>query len=173
MTIRNDNESDELYLYDPKADAELLTTEQAAEYLGYSYPYMRNIVSAGGLKWWRQAGQTSLFRKSDLNVFKLGRNRDATPEDKAKLESLPLKMEAMLHIDQGLGSALVHHEELKDFEWADVPKIHARLKERYNKDLPFSLEVKTPDGGLWQTEYQPETWIEAKLKKLFRKREKK
>lgn len=173
MTILNDGEKSEKYLYDPKADVELLTTEQAAEYLGYSYPYMRNIVSAGGLKWWRQAGQTSLFRKSDLDVYKVSRNRNATPEDKAKLESLPLKMEAKLRIDQGFGSALPQYEELKDFEWANIPKIHARLKERYNKDVPFILEVRMPDGGAWQTEYQPETWLEAKVKDFFKKRGKK
>lgn len=150
------------YLYDPKTGAELLTTEQAAEYLGYNYASVRHIVSDGGLKPYTQAGKTLLFRIADLRDYKLSRKGTETDEIRAKLDSLPAQMTASIEVGNSLN---VHKYDLGTFTWADIPKIRANMKAKHGKDQPMSIKVKSPDGCYWKIDYEPETWLDRAFKK--------
>lgn len=158
------------YLYDPKTGGALLTTEQAAEYLGYNYASVRHIVSEGGLKSCAQAGKTLLFRKADLEAYIISHARGRTAEEHDIVKALPTELEAELKIDQGLGSGLAYSHKLKGFDWSDIPKIRANLKFKYRKDMAFEILIKTPDGSLWRIEHQPEGRIEKAFKRLLGKK---
>ncbi|HAF96125.1 MAG: hypothetical protein A2X34_09330 [Elusimicrobia bacterium GWC2_51_8] len=176
----------EKYLCDPETGEDLLTTEQAADHLGYNYASVRHIMriekdKPEGLKPWGQVGKTWLFRKTDIETYKISRKRVGTEDDKAKIEAIPDKLEAKIEplsdklkaevgIDVGLGKMFPQDNKIESFTWSDIPKIRASIRKKYGKDRPFAITVESPDGSLWTIKYEPQPWIESQFKKLFRKR---
>lgn len=153
------------YLYDPGTGEELLTTKQAAEYLDYHYDYMRKIASEGKIKFHQLAGKTLLFKKKDLNIY-LAKIKDNTDNSREKTENLPENLKAEISIDQGTGHLWEHpYKEINDFKWEQLPLIKAEINSKFGKDLPFTIEIASPDGSSWEIRHNPPTWFE----KLFKK----
>jgi len=155
------------YLYDPQIGSELLTTEQAADYLGYHYASVRHIVSEGGLKPCAQAGKTLLFRKSALRDYKVSRKGTETAEIRTELDSIPEGTTASIEVG---GSFLVEKYKRSNFTWSDIPKVRADANAKHKKDMPFTIKVRTPDGSFWKIEHEPETLLEKVFQKLSGKK---
>lgn len=134
--------------YDPKLDSEIFTTEQAAEYLGYTYKYMRQVLCEGKLKSYDNAGMTRLFLKSDLDVYL--RKRDGIQQKPQDVSSASQKIVATVHVP---GVLMEDRYQIKDFDWDELPKLHGRLKAGYGKDIDFRVELRTPAGGTWNVRY--------------------
>ncbi|MGD9641573.1 MAG: excisionase family DNA-binding protein [Elusimicrobiales bacterium] len=135
--------------YDPKLDSEIFTTEQAAEYLGYTYKYMRQVLCEGGLASYDNAGKTRLFLKAELDKY-IGA-RDGKRPSKTGLPETSEKIEAAVSV-QGALTELGRHK-IKDFSWDQLPKLHSRLKADYGKDVEFSVKLRNPEGGTWDIRY--------------------
>lgn len=133
--------------YDPKVDSEIFTTEQAAEYLGYTYKYMRQVLCEGKLRSYDNAGMTRLFLKADLDVYR--RKRDGTPAQKDGGE-VSHRITATVHVP---GVLMEDRYKIKDFDWEALPKLHSRLKADYGKDIDFRVELRNPEGGTWNIRY--------------------
>lgn len=157
-------------LYDPSTGTQLLTSNQAAEYLDYHVVSIRRLVGDGTLKPAKKAGKTLLFQREDLDRF---RATSAWASRKAAIErplnppqQPPDRLEATIRLDFGLGSVLRQPmEPIMDFSWNQVPLIRAEIDNKYG-NVPFEIEVKSPEGGLWSVSYEPPTWVERAWKKL-------
>lgn len=160
---------DKDYLYDPKVGANLLTTEQVADCLGYNYASVRHIVSEGKLKSYRQIGGTLLFIEAAVKSYAINHPKTGIDEFRDKTDKIPNGLEAKVAVDLGLGAAFKHAmEKVKDFTWEDIPRLKAKIKNKYGKDKPFTITVNSPDGCIWEIEHLPPTWIDDALKKLKR-----
>ncbi|MBI2789814.1 MAG: helix-turn-helix domain-containing protein [Elusimicrobia bacterium] len=157
-------------LYDSVTGGHLLTCTQVAEYLDYHVVSIRRLVGEGSLKPAEKAGKTLLFRREDLDRF---RATSAWASRKASIErplippqQPPDRLEATVKLDFGLGSVLRQPmEPILNFSWNQIPLIRAEIDSKYG-NLPFEIEVKSPDGGLWSISYEPPTWVERMWKKL-------
>ena len=158
--------------YDPKADSDVLTTEQAAAYLGLTYEYMRQLVSDGAIKQHDNAGKTLLFSKLALNAYKV--KRDGDPELKEKLDALPDKLKATVWVDIPVRKILKHKQpEIASFSWDELPKLKARLRQEYGEDMYFRVKVDSPDGSEWRIAHQPSYLLKEILNKAFKRGKKK
>lgn len=156
----------EQYLYDPTTGETLLTTRQAAEYMKYHYASLRKVISQGKIKLCKLAGKTLLFKKADLDIY-LAKNSEMTEEHYKELDGLPEKLEAEITIDPGLGGAFTHpYKKIDNFTWEQIPLIKAELFAKYGKNMPFSIEIKSPDGSAWSISHEPPLLWE----KLFKNR---
>ncbi len=155
-------------LYDSSTGADLLSVKEAAEYLDYHPISIYRLVKQKALKF-RRVGQTLLFEGSDLEKYK-HHNRWAAKKANVKqvtggLPVAPKTMEAELSVDFAF-SPLPHTlGTLKNFAWADLPKIRADIH-RVHGDRPFSLSVKSPEGGVWTVEYAPPSFFENLVKRV-------
>lgn len=158
------------HLYDPTTGETLLTAEEAAGYLNYHRVSIRRLVSQDMLKPYKRAGNTLLFLKADLDRFKL---TNAWAARKASVErpqitpqEPPLNLEATVKLDLGLGSIFRKPlEPIKNFNWDQIPLIRAEVDSKHG-NIPFEIEIKSPDGGLWTVSYDPPTWAQEVFKKL-------
>ena len=157
-------------LYDPSSGAKLLTAEEAADYLNYHVVSIHRLVGTGSLKSHRRTGRSLLFQKEDLDRFRLtsdwAARKASMPKPQDPPEQPPSKLEAKVRLDFGLGSIFQEPlDAIKDFSWDHIPLIRAEIDHKYG-NRPFSIEVKSPDGGLWSISYDPPTWLERTWKNL-------
>ncbi|MBI4524055.1 MAG: helix-turn-helix domain-containing protein [Deltaproteobacteria bacterium] len=162
------------HLYDPITGEKLLTAEEAAVYLDYHRVSIRRLVSQGVLRPYKRAGNTLLFLKADLDRFKL---TNAWAARKASVEIPPVapqkppsNLEAAVKLDLGLGPIFGKAlEPIKNFTWDQIPLIRAEVDSKHG-NIPFEVEIKSPDGGLWIVSYEPPTWFERLAKNFKKKR---
>jgi excisionase family DNA binding protein len=154
--------------YDPRIDSDIFTTEQAAEYLGFTYKYMRQVLCTENIPSYDSAGKTRLFLKAALDAYKARKSNDS--ELKAQVAARPDKLKAKVWVDIPLTKMLKHKQpELKDFTWEELPKLRARIKDEYGEDLDFTVKVSNPEGGNWDIRYHPASPLENTIKKVAEK----
>lgn len=165
-------------LFDPQTGSRMMTLQESADYLNYHPISLFRPMKEGILKPRSRAGKTLLFMQEDLDRFRLTSTWAARKSTIKKPLETPEKPVAKLEaaISLNMGSSYDHClDPIKNFTWDQVPLIRARINNKYG-NIPFDIEVKSPDGGLWSVEYQPPTWIEKLGKtvaKFFKRRLKK
>ena len=165
--------TEEAKIYDAEVGAHYMSVKDAAEYLGYDEFSIRNLISKGVLKPYRKIGNKCMFLKEQLDRF---RATNPWAQRKAELKetgvkappSSPDQLKAVVRMDVVPGAVVGLVDESIDFSWNQLPLIRAKIHNVHG-DIPFSVEVSGPDGGVWQIGYQPPTWIEKLWKKMVGK----
>ena len=145
--------------YDPKRDSDIFTTEQAAEYLGYTYKYMRQVLCAGDLESYDNAGKSRLFLKAELDNYLRGR-RGGLPVKTAASGSASV-IAATVYVHGNIMEKGRH--QIKNFAWDELPKLHSRLKTDYGKDVEFTVKLRNPEGGTWDIRYCRPNFVDKAL----------
>ena len=156
------------YIYDPQSGSELMSVEQVGDYLGYNRASIWRLVSKKELAPYKKVGKTCLFLKNDILRFQA---TNAWAAKKASIEMMenppeepPNKLEAVVRVDIGIGFPDILKPD-PDFIWEKIPMIKAEVSTIYG-NRAFTISIKSPDGGLWEIEYQPPTLIEKIIDKI-------
>ena len=157
-------------LYDTTTGENLLSCVEAADYLNYHPASVRRLACEGTLKPEKRAGNALLFQRAALDRFKKtsawAARKSALNMPESPPPELPPSLEASISLDLGFGA--VFRETLapiKNFTWSQLPILKAEIDSKYG-NLPFDVEVKSPDGGIWSVAYEPPTWLERVFKKI-------
>ena len=135
-------------LYEKGTGAELLTSKEAARFLGYHPVAFRNLVSKGKIRVHSRTGNYPLFLREELQQYQ-ATNKWAGR--KAKVKPAALALPALTDRTQAtvtatLGRKEIIVEKLDDFKWDDAPAIRARVSARHGR-VPFRIDLELPDGA--------------------------
>lgn len=137
-------------LYEMCTGAELFTSREAARFLDYHPVAFRHLVSTGKIHIHSRTGNYPLFLREELEKYQ-ATNKWAGK--KAKLKGKPgaalpptgnKAILAVVTASHNKKDVVV--EKLKDFKWADVPAISARVAAKYGK-VQFKIDIDSPDGN--------------------------